>query len=596
MKPRFLIAIARNGAPGADAARLTRATGLERVFEQGTVIAFANRACRGFALDGQGLILGTLFHRHGRARAMESLTAGETSAVLADRGDTVLRRFWGGYVAAFLDAAGAQILRDPSGALPCYYAGGDAQILLASDVELLLRAGFKTAIDHDALGRHLWSAALPTPKTVLCGINELLPGFAIDLPREPGHQQVRWSPWDHVDPPAWDMAETAERLRRTVRHCVSAWTSARTRPVLSVSGGLDSSIVAVGMTDAEQEAHCITLYGEDASGDERDHARALCAHLRLPLAERPYRMEDVDIDAALAAHLPRPAGRAQEQAYERAHLALAEEIGADAFVTGNGGDNVFGYSQSAAAIADRLRVEGFSLGAFRTLGDVCRQTGCGPLAAIRAAAVIWRQPHYRWRPRGGFVHPDLRAREAGRALCHPWLDVDPGRLPGKARHVAALLRVQQTLEPGRSLHAPVLHPLLAQPVVEACLAVPSWAWRTGGRDRAVARDAFAVDLPPSIITRRSKGGPDGFGAQIIRCHRRRIRERLLDGRLAGWRFVDPGAIEAALGEASQRSSEENVRLLELVNVEAWLDHWSARLARCDRPPPAELTGADPPSG
>jgi len=52
-------------------------------------------------------------------------------------------------------------------------------------------------------------------------------------------------------------------------------------------------------------------------------------------------------------------------------------------------------------------------------------------------------------------------------------------------------------------------------------------WRAGGRDRAVARAAFAADLPPAIIGRRSKGGPDGFSAIVLREHRTAIRERLL---------------------------------------------------------------------
>ncbi|MFD2134618.1 hypothetical protein ACFSLT_04130 [Novosphingobium resinovorum] len=37
--------------------------------------------------------------------------------------------------------------------------------------------------------------------------------------------------------------------------------------------------------------------------------------------------------------------------------------------------------------------------------------------------------------------------------------------------------------------------------------MPSWQWRHGGRDRAVAREAFATALPAQITARRSKGAP-----------------------------------------------------------------------------------------
>ncbi|MGK4422636.1 asparagine synthase-related protein, partial [Klebsiella pneumoniae] len=57
---------------------------------------------------------------------------------------------------------------------------------------------------------------------------------------------------------------------------------------------------------------------------------------------------------------------------------------------------------------------------------------------------------------------------------------------------------------------PTVSPLLSQPLVETCLGVPSWLWFEGGRNRVVARRAFAGDLPADVIWRRSKGTPDSF--------------------------------------------------------------------------------------
>jgi asparagine synthase (glutamine-hydrolysing) len=180
-------------------------------------------------------------------------------------------------------------------------------------------------------------------------------------------------------------------------------------------------------------------------------------------------------------------------------------------------------------------------------------------------------------------------------LAHAWLDAPAATaaLPGKAGHIAALLRAQQTLEPGRSRHAPVLNPLLSQPLVEACLAIPSWEWRAGGIDRAVARHAFARDLPDSILRRRVKGGPDGFCAEIIRHHRPRIRVRLLDGRLANHRLIDREAVDVLLGGARPIPGEMQVRILDLLDTEAWLDSWSARLAAIT--PPVAPGAATPPN-
>lgn len=579
MRPRYLLAVVRGAADPGTAARLADATGLDLVFDSYPLIALANPACRCIGVPGRGLVLGTLFRRHGPQRPLEAADLSDPAQLFADRGDMLLGRFWGGYVAALAGAGAVEILRDPSGALPCYYAATPAMTLLASEVELLLASGLvRPAIDAQALARHLWRGNLPTSETVLAGVAELLPGFAIGMLDREHTQRQRWSPWDHVHAPDAEPAETAARLRRTVSQCVLGWTAGRGRLLVSVSGGLDSAIVAACLAGGGREAQCLTVYGDDPSGDERGYARELCAHLRTPLSEQPYALEAIDLAAPLAPHLPRPIGRTHEQPYERAHLARAHAIGADAFVTGNGGDNVFGYSQSAGAIADRFRSEGLSVGVLHTLGDVCRQTGCGPVEALGATLRLLRRRRYRWRAVPMFLDPGIRAALASEALTHPWLDPPGSALPGKAGHVAALLRIQQVLEPGRSRHASVLHPLLSQPVVEACLAIPSWAWRAGGIDRAVARQAFAPDLPEIIVRRRTKGGPDCFCARVVEHHRARIRERLLDGWLAGSGLLDRGAIETALGDGRPTTSDENVRMLDLLDTEAWLDSWSSRLA------------------
>jgi asparagine synthase (glutamine-hydrolysing) len=116
---------------------------------------------------------------------------------------------------------------------------------------------------------------------------------------------------------------------------------------------------------------------------------------------------------------------------------------------------------------------------------------------------------------------------------------------------------------------------MSQPVVETCLSVPSWRWRAGGVDRSLARRAFAADLPPSIVRRHVKGGPDGFTARILDRFRAEIRERLLDGHLAREKIVDREAVAHEL-DHGPGGGEERARILELVAAEAWIDSWLTR--------------------
>ncbi|UUL82518.1 asparagine synthase-related protein [Sphingomonas qomolangmaensis] len=494
------------------------------------------------------------------------------AALSRDGTPALLQSYWGGYVSVRARGECIELLRDPSAALPCYRAERDGTKLFASDLALLAAAGSETGqVAWDALGRILYCAGLPTSETALAGVTELRAGEVIAVDARSERTITGWSPWDFVEPGGGDCAAGAVLLRRTIEQCVAAWSSPYRRPLVSLSGGLDSSIVAACLAQSRREATCLTLFTDDPAGDERGFAQMVCESVGLPLTECRYDLDAVDLGRALGSHLPRPSGRVEAQPYEAAHREVAVRVNADAFFTGNGGDNVFGYSQSAAALADRALQEGPAAGAFATLRDICRQTGAGPLRVTRAAVRIARQPPgYRWKPNPSFLHPELVASLRGMAFSHPWLAPPPWALPGKAAHIAALVRAQLTLEADRSRMAPLINPLLSQPVVEACLAIPSWQWREGGRDRAIARAAFAGRLPAAIVDRKVKGTPDPFCGEIVQRKCEELRARLLDGQLAQHRILDPGAIEDTLRPGRPTSGEENVRLLELANVEAWL--------------------------
>ncbi|MEO8454064.1 MAG: asparagine synthase-related protein [Sphingomicrobium sp.] len=579
MSPRYLLVVG-DDCPARDELleRLSGQMGLALEFSTARIGVLVNSACCCIAIGDAGCILGSLFHRHGPAQALTALTENEAASFADSNGNALLSNFWGGYVAAIAGPDAVRFLRDPSGTFPCYYCAiANEFVLFASDAELLAASGIAIEIDFEEVGRQLYRAFVPSPATALRGIRELLAGFALRIPAPVGSQEPCWSPWDYVIDRVDDVADAAERLSRTVSHCVHSWASGRGRLLLSVSGGLDSSIIAACLAKAGADTVCLTMFADDPAGDERPFARALCDHLGLPLIERRYRLEDIDITEPLAAHLPRPRDRTQANAYERVHLEVASKVGADAFVTGNGGDSVFGYSQSAAPIADRYLTEGFGRGMFRSLLDVCQQTGCSMFDALAHA---WRLAHgppaHQVRPNPLFLEAGFVAELGPAELRHPWLDAPAGGLPGRAAHISTVLRVQPNIEASRGYHLPVLSPLMSQPIIEACFGIPTWEWRASGRDRSLARRVFACDLPPAVLNRRVKGTPSRFAARLLDHFRRPIRERLLGGYLVKHGIIDGLAVEQALAGERPVPDLGRVRILELVNVEAWLERWAAQ--------------------
>ena len=116
-------------------------------------------------------------------------------------------------------------------------------------------------------------------------------------------------------------------------------------------------------------------------------------------------------------------------------------------------------------------------------------------------------------------------------------------------------------------------PLMSQPLMELCLAIPTWLWCEGGLNRSVARRAFADALPPSILTRTAKAGPDSYIRAIFDRNRQAVRHSLMDGLLARQGLLDLPAVEQALGIDAYTGDSIIYRLLDLAEAEHWARAW-----------------------
>ncbi|MDQ2762377.1 MAG: asparagine synthase-related protein [Pseudomonadota bacterium] len=519
----------------------------------------------------RGVILGHAFQRGDGATCI----SGTTDTWLAENHEHLLKRLWGAYIAVIINDRGMQVVRDPSGLLPCYYVQAHGVFYFAPDAALLAEQGvLRPQIDWSQLARALYASDLPEERTALDGVRHLLPGMVIDIDRTAPVARLAWTPWDH----AGSKDITPSELREKVLKCVTRWQEACPSMMVAVSGGLDSSIVAACLRD-RASCRALTISADDAHGDESGFARALCHDLDMPLTEARYDLAQVDIDRSAFAHLPRPGGRAQLLASDAAVSAAATHHGVDACLTGLGGDNVFYFTTSVRPLVDRYRVHGLRPALLDTMTDISKLAGINFWATLRAAFQFPRagDRQYRWRPDTRFLNSALVNQLAREPLDHPWLSEPPGALPGKAAHIAQLVRAQSYVDAhDRRLPFALIHPLLSQPIVEAALAIPSWEACEGGIDRSQARRAFRHDLPRSVLDRRQKGGPDGFAFQILRANLDGIRERLMDGTLASQQIIDRDAIHSALREENLARGEDYVRILLLLDTEAWVRGWLAQ--------------------
>ncbi len=509
---------------------------------------------------GRGWVAGLPVDREGRPVDLERAAAPDFDPVE----NAAVQGWWGSFVAISQDKGGrVRAWRDPSGTVPCYYLRHDDALFLGSEARALFAvAGKRAVIDRESVGLALRFPDLRSGRTSLEGLRELLPGQMCSIENDGAISlSVSWIE------PRWRPLATAASaaVQRAVFASMAYALRGTSRPLLQLSGGLDSAIVAAVARSVGRRLTAVNLVTPGPEGDERRFAREIAAHLGLPLLEREMRVEAVDILATRAGFLPRPTHRLFAQSMDAAVQHAAADLGHDAIMTGGGGDSVFAYLLAGSATADPLS----RLALRSTLSTALDEAAIEQLSCWRilrlALGHVLRPAH--WHETASHLSPDILSLPRPD---HPWLVAARRWPPGKRAHLAALVAIQNYLDPFQAMAVPVHFPLLHRPVIGACLAVPTEAWVSGGRNRAVAREAFADVLPKSVIRRRSKGTYERFAAQLFERNRSALRDHLLGGVLRDLRIVNASSLDAWF--AGQQPLRSN-RMLALVEAESWCRHW-----------------------
>jgi asparagine synthase (glutamine-hydrolysing) len=566
----------------ARAAAMARGMGLAPTLDSANMLVFTDAKLTINLLgDNTGVILGDIFCRQQPPYRLDGGGQEMQSATLACREGRLGSQYWGSYVAiGHTDRPGAfAIAHSPFGTLNAYSLELSGAIIVASSAAMLASArGERLSIDWQGLAHALlWDDVCPS-ETCLDGVREIRCGETVVWSQDTGAQrQWNWDPWQFAGPPAApvDPAATQAYLRQEIEQSVRMSLDNHDACTIDLSGGLDSSIIASVCAREPSARQAVNIYCEASEGDERGFARSVSDFLGIVLKDGVPDPDRVDPTVCARPQLPRPYARSFVQEIDRIAREVAGLSGATAFLNGGGGDAVFCHLQSSAPAADVLRVHGPGARYFATAYEVARAARCDIRQVLRRSlvkAVVGRHPS-QWRSDQGFVSGD--GRTTAFTQSPPWPEPGRGILPGKIEHVHALYNSCYNLNGfARSDELEGLFPLLTQPLVETCLQIPSWQWLGQGRNRILARRAFANSLPDDIIWRLSKGGLGELQREVFRRKRPRIREFLLDGRLACQGLLDLHAIDVHLRATGPLAHGSVSRILRLCDLEAWCTSWS----------------------
>ncbi|EKU75012.1 asparagine synthase-related protein [Sphingobium yanoikuyae] len=526
----------------------------------------------------QGAIIGHLFTKALPSRRIKELDAAETNAAIITHGQSLIRDYWGSYVAIFQIAGGdIVIIRDPSGGLPAFWREIDEGIVIAPQVGTSpFAASDGISVDLDALLVHMWHPFHAGEQTCLCGVREIVPGGRLHIGPSKQRSDLLWQPWDYIAGRARLGPASIEHLRATVLDAIKTWAGEFASISSGMSGGLDSSIVCAGLAGATSSPRGFHMRWTDREGDETSYAQLVAQALDMPLDIFPYDLGAIDVEQPIVAHAARPLMAHYAQSTAKAQAMVAAQHNIAAFFTGHGGDNVFGMTHSIVPIFDRYLDAAGAKAVIASMQDVSRLHDASyATILVHILRHLARGPRKAAQGTPGFLNIERLNAAKERIAIHPWLTPPEGLAPGAAAHIRALSRaVGYEGFHDRRVQPPTIAPLLAQSVMEVCLGIPSWQWVEGGIDRSMARRAFSSDLPPAITARRTKGGPAGFLDRYYWDNERKILSFLKSGFLAEHDLICAVPPPDAPSGRPAYDRTHARRLLGLAGVESWARQWA----------------------
>jgi asparagine synthase (glutamine-hydrolysing) len=259
-------------------------------------------------------------------------------------GEAFLSRLRGMFALALWDGRTKTLLaaRDRAGEKPLYYTNTPHGLRLGSEIKALLaRPEVDRALDFEALDQFLTYEYVIAPKTIFAAVRKL-PAAHYLLYRD-GEVTIRRY-WDAADvtPRTFSDREAAAALRETLTRAVRSQMMSDVPVGVFLSGGIDSSAVAVLMqgTPGGERVRSFSMGFDDGSYNELPFARQIAELCGTDHHEGMVTPDVASLFDRLVVHMDEPfADVSMFPTYLVSQMAR-EHV--KVVLTGDGGDELFG--------------------------------------------------------------------------------------------------------------------------------------------------------------------------------------------------------------------------------------------------------------
>src|SRR6266851_1590418 len=514
-------------------------------------------------------------------------------------GERMVERLNGMFAFAVVDLRSSTVLlaRDRMGIKPLHYAVDGDRIVFASELKALMRdPALRRGVDPAALDEYLAYEFVPSPRSIVRGVNKLRPGHTLTWSTARGVALVKryWAPELNVDGASSrrSLDEECAELRDVLRESVRRELISDVPLGVFLSGGIDSSAVTAMMTQLGGDVKSFSVGFAERSFDEARYAREVARHLGTEhheLTLEPAML--LGLIPRLPVLLDEPLGDASIiptyllSAFTRQHVKVA--------LGGDGGDELFagyptvqahrlaGYYMRAPGLLRRRVVEPVVRRLPVSRGNLSFDFRAKRFVSGAAHGVADR--HQRWmgsfapEERVALLSGDMRADLDGDARVDEFGSLE-------ALHQVLMLDMRLYLENDilvkldrasmmASLEGRV--PLLNIDFVAYAMGLPMDMKLRGLRSKFLLKRALRGILPDRILNRPKKG----FGIPVAEWFRGPLKEQLLSvlspERIAREGFFEPGAVTALIDDHLAGRRDNRKQLWTLFAFELWHEGYAA---------------------
>ena len=520
-----------------------------------------------------------------------------------ERGDALVESLNGMFAFALWDAPRRRLLlaRDRLGIKPLYWFSDTRWLVFGSELKALLASGLvPRRLDLGAVADFAQRSYVPAPRSILAGVQKLLPGQLLAV--EAGRVEARryWKPPAQA-PSRDDLATQLRRFGELFRDAVALQMRSDVPYGAFLSGGIDSSAIVGTMASLSREpvrTFCIGFAGRGLEAyDERAQAREAARAFGAEHREQVVEAGAFDLLGEAARHFDEPF--ADPAFLPTLVLSKLARGSVKVVLTGDGGDELFaGYRRYRTELLGRQAEKLPGLirrGVLSPLLGLLVRAGprsLGDWAALARASLerLSLAPEERYVQRFRRFPPALWERVRGERL----RDAGPSQADAEARRILAeaapcdfitrrshldtrtwlpdqMLTKVDRASMAHSLEARV--PFLDHRVVELALSLPDEAKLTLLTLKRFLRLAFRELLPPSLLRRPKHGFQVPLAAWLRGPLRERAREALAPPALAVHGLFDPAGVAALLSEHESGARDRSSEVFTLLVFQAWHQRW-----------------------